>query len=157
MRSIAPKPFLLGLFWFGIQVVWGALLGVSLQTRASQLGGTQALAAYGALAAAGAIVAAVTQIVVGIISDRRRTHGSKRLEFHGTGAVLASAALIWFYAAPSFAQLIAAVVALQIAMNVAIGPYQAVIPDFITEEGMDKASTSINRSVQGSNSSAEYR
>ncbi len=141
MRSIAPKPFLLGAFWFGIQVVWGALLGVSLQARASQLGGAQALAAYGALAAAGAAVAAVTQIVVGIISDRRRARGSKRLEFHGTGAVLAAAALIWFYTAPSFAQLIAAVIALQVAMNVAIGPYQAVIPDFITEDGMDTASS----------------
>lgn len=141
MRSTAPKPFLLGLFWFGIQVVWGALLGVSLQARASQLGGAQALAAYGVLAAAGAAVAAVTQIVVGIVSDRRRARGSKRLEFHGTGAVLAAAALLWFYTAPSFGQLIAAVIVLQIAMNVAIGPYQAAIPDFITEDGVDAASS----------------
>jgi MFS family permease len=141
MRSTTPKPFILGLFWFGIQVVWGALLGVSLQARASQLGGAQAIAAYGALAAAGAAVAAVTQIVVGTISDRRRAHGSKRIEFHAMGAILAGAALIWFYTAPTFAQLIAAVVAVQIAMNVAIGPYQAVIPDFIAEEGMDAASS----------------
>jgi MFS family permease len=141
MRSNEPKAFYLGSFWFGIQVVWGALLGVSLQARATQLGGAQALAAYGALAAAGAVVAALTQISIGIISDRRRAAGSKRLEFHGTGAVLAAVALMWFYTAPSFAQLIAAVVAVQIAMNVAIGPYQAVIPDFITEEGMDNASS----------------
>lgn len=141
MRSIAPKPFLLGLFWFGIQMVWGALLGVSLQARASQLGGAQAIAAYGALAATGAAVAAGTQIAVGIVSDRRRTRGSRRIEFHGTGAVLAAAALIWFYNAPSFPQLIASVVALQIAMNIAIGPYQAVIPDFITDDGMDAAAS----------------
>ena len=141
MRSLKPNPFLLGLFWFGIQVVWGALLGVSLQARAAQLGGVRAIAAYGVLAAAGAAVAAVTQISAGILSDRRRARGSKRLEFHATGAVLAAGALIWFYAAPAFPQLVAAVIALQIAMNIAIGPYQAVIPDFFAGAEMDAASS----------------
>lgn len=142
MRSNAPKPFLLGCFWFGIQVVWGALLGVSLQARATQLGGVHALSAYGTLAAAGAAVAAFTQITIGVLSDRRRARtGSKRIEFHGTGAILAAAALVWFYSAPTFSLLVAAVIAVQIAMNVAIGPYQAVIPDFIADERMDSASS----------------
>lgn len=142
MQSNAPKPLRLGLFWFGIQVVWGALLGVSFQARATQLGGAHALAAYGTLAAVGAAVAAITQITIGILSDRRRArYGSKRIEFHGTGALLAAAALVWFYTAPSFSQLVAAVIAVQIAMNVAIGPFQAVIPDFISDERMDSASS----------------
>lgn len=141
MRSQEPKPSRLALFWFGIQMVWGALLGVSLQARASELAGSHAIAAYGLLASSGAAVAAVVQIAIGIASDNRRAAGSRRFEFYGAGSVLAAAAVVWFYSAPSFGQLIAAVIALQIAMNVAIGPYQAVIPDFVAEEQMGTASS----------------
>ncbi len=140
-RMPVPKPAVLGLFWLGIQMVWGALLGVSLQVRASQLLPHQSLAAYGALAIAGAAAAAVTQIVVGIISDRRRAMGSRRIEFYAIGSIVAGVALLWFYTAASFPQLVGAIVAVQIAMNVAIGPYQAVIPDFIPDERMGTASS----------------
>ena len=141
MPSPAAKPSRLALFWFGIQMVWGALLGVSLQARASELTGAHAIAAYGLLASSGAAVAAVVQIAIGIASDRRRVSGSRRLEFFAAGSVLAAAAVVWFYMASSFAQLVASVLALQIAMNVAIGPYQAVIPDFVAEEHMGTASS----------------
>lgn len=141
MRQPAPKPSLLGAFWFGIQVVWGALLGVSLQARVSELVPAHSLAAFGALASTGAAVAAVTQIVVGIVSDRRRGKGSRRIEFYTTGALAAAGALLWFYLAPTYAQLFAAVIVLQIAMNVAIGPYQAVIPDFVPDEDVGTASS----------------
>jgi MFS family permease len=136
-----PNPALLAVFWIGIQVVWGALLGVSLQARASQLAPHTALAAYGLLASSGAAVAGITQIAVGVLSDRRRVRGSRRLEFYVLGAIPAAAALVWFYEASSFAQLVAALIALQIAMNVAIGPYQAVIPDFVPDEALGTASS----------------
>lgn len=141
MRSTTPKPSSLGTFWFGIQVVWGALLGVSLQARISELAHTHAIAAYGAIAATGAAIAAMTQIAVGVISDRRRVRGSRRIEFYVGGTALAVPALLWFYGAPSIAQLFAAVIVLQIGMNVAIGPYQAVIPDFIPDREIGKASS----------------
>lgn len=140
-RVPAPKPALLGLFWLGIQMVWGALLGVSLQARSSALEPHRALAAYGALAVVGAATAAVTQIVAGVASDRRRTRGSRRVEFYAAGVAIAVCALLWFYLAPSFAQLIAAIVLLQFGMNVAIGPYQAAIPDFIPDAEMGTASS----------------
>ncbi|HLI96169.1 MAG TPA: MFS transporter [Candidatus Baltobacteraceae bacterium] len=141
MQSRAPKPAYLGLFWFGIQVVWGALLGVSLQARISDLAAVHAVAAYGPIAAIGAAVAAVTQIGIGIWSDRRRVHGSRRIEFYASGVAIAVPALLWFYLAPSLAQLVTALVALQIGMNLAIGPYQAVIPDFVSERDLGKASS----------------
>jgi len=136
-----PNAGLVSLFWLGIEMVWGALLAVSLQARAQQLQPQHALTAYGALAAIGAATAAVTQIVIGVVSDRRRARGSRRIEFYITGAVIASCALFWFYSAPVYAQLAGAVVLLQIGMNVAIGPYQALIPDFISEERMGTASS----------------
>lgn len=141
MPSPAPKPSLLGAFWLGIQVVWGALLGVSLQARAAELGGAHAIAAYGVLASAGAAVAAATQITVGIIADRRRAAGSRRIEFYIAGAILAAPALVWFYLAPAFAQLVAALLVLQCAINLAIGPYQAAIPDFVPQSEVGRASS----------------
>ena len=141
MRSQTPKPSLLGLYWLGIQTVWGALLGVSLQARAGELAGHGALAAYGILAAAGAAAAAITQILAGIVSDRRRASGSRRIEFYVAGSALAALALFWFYLAPTFAQLTAALLVLQVAMNVATGPYQAVIPDFVADRSLGTASS----------------
>jgi len=141
MRSRSPEPLRLGVFWFGIQVVWGALLGVSMQARIAELAGAHALGAYGPIAAAGAAVAAVTQIAVGIISDRRRARGSRRVEFYLTGVAVACPALLWFYAAPSLAHLVAALILLQIGMNVAIGPYQAVIPDFLPNNKLGVAAS----------------
>lgn len=140
MRPNTPNPALLGAFWFGIQMVWGALLGISLQARATQLAPQHELVAYGLLAGAGAAMAGVSQIVTGIVSDRRRLRGSRRIEFYAAGAVAGAAAIIWFYLAPSYAQLIAALLILQLGLNVAIGPYQAAIPDFIEPKALGAAS-----------------
>ncbi len=141
MRARTPSAAALGLFWFGSQVVWGALLGISLQARATQLVPHDTILAYGELASWGAAAAAVTQIVAGILSDRLRIRGSKRIEFYIAGALAASVALVWFYTARSFAGLLEAVMLLQIAMNAAIGPYQAVIPDFVVPERTGAASS----------------
>ena len=136
-----PKPFRLALFWLGLQTVWGALLGISLQARSSQLAGGDALIAYGHLAAIGATVAAVTQIAVGFWSDARRKRGSRRIEFYVAGAYRRGRRLAAFYGATTFAMLTLAYVALQLTLNLAIGPYQAIIPDFIESGGLGVASS----------------
>jgi MFS family permease len=135
-----PNAALLGAFWFGIQMVWGALLGISLQARTLQVAPEWTLAAYSVLATSGACVAAVTQIAAGIVSDRLRRRGSRRLEFYTAGALAGAAAVMWFYAAPSFTQLLAALLLVQFALNVAIGPYQAAIPDFVENAALGGAS-----------------
>ena len=135
-----PNPALLGAFWFGIQMVWGALLGISLQSRSLEFYPHDAVRAYNELAISGACVAAVTQIFAGIYSDRRRKNGSRRLEFYAFGAVVGAVAVIWFYLAPDFRQLAAALLVLQLGLNIAIGPYQAAIPDFIEDFRLGGAS-----------------
>lgn len=140
-RSRAPDPFQLGIFWLGIQVVWGALLAISLQARTSALGGAAALLHYGEIATAGAMVAAVTQIVVGPVADARRAHGDRRIAFYAAGAVAAAVGIWWFYAAGTFGGLLAAFMLVQCAMNVAIGPYQSVIPDFVETRRIGAASS----------------
>lgn len=130
MPAKTPSPFRIAAFWLGIQAVWGALLGISLQARTIELvSGAHALVAYGRLATLGAIVAAVVQVAVGPWSDARRRRGSRRVEFYAAGALAGAIAIVWFYGAPNFVALTFAFVALQAALNFAIGPYQAIIPD----------------------------
>ncbi len=50
---------------------------------------------------------------------------------YAAGALGGAAAIAFFYGAATFGQLVAAYVLLQLALNVAIGPYQAIIPDFV--------------------------
>lgn len=139
--SRAASPFRLALFWLGIQAVWGALLGISLQARTIELAIGSAVIAYGHLATIGAATAAVTQIVVGIVSDTRRCHGSRRIEFYLFGALVGATAITFFYSARTFFSLTVAFVALQAGLNVAIGPYQAIIPDFIEAKRVGIASS----------------
>ncbi len=141
MLARNPNPFRLALFWLGIQAVWGALLGISLQSRTIELSGGNAVIAYGRLATAGAAVAAVTQILVGFWSDARRAKGSRRIEFYLVGAIGGSAAIAVFYDARTFLTLTVAFIALQATLNVAIGPYQAIIPDFIERTRTGAASS----------------
>lgn len=135
------SPFRLAFFWLGIQAVWGAILGISLQSRSIELAGGNALIAYGRLATIGAIVAALVQVLVGIYSDARRREGSRRVEFYAIGAIAGAASLAFFYEANTFIALTAAYVALQASLNLAIGPYQAIIPDFIERVKIGAASS----------------
>jgi MFS family permease len=138
----------LALFWLGVQAVWGALLGISLQSRTIELSPGNALIAYGRLATIGALVAALTQVAIGFWSDARRRGGSRRLEFYVVGALGGAAALAFFYSARTFVSLTVAFVALQAALNIAIGPYQAIIPDFV-ERARTGAASSWMAALQG--------
>jgi maltose/moltooligosaccharide transporter len=140
-ESRAARPFQLALFWLGIQAVWGALLGISLQARTTQLSPHNAQIATNELATAGAFVAAIVQIAVGIIADARRRSGSRRLEFYASGAIGGAIALLAFYDASSFLGLAIAFVGLQATLNIAIGPYQAIIPDFVRSTRIGVASS----------------
>jgi MFS family permease len=124
-----PSPARLAAFWLGIQAVWGAVLGISLQARSIELGGAHAIGLYGAMATTGAATAAIVQIAAGSFSDARRRRGSKRIEFYAAGAAGGALALAAFYHAGSVVALMLSFIALQAALNVAIGPYQAIIPD----------------------------
>jgi MFS family permease len=142
MPAKTPSAFRLGLFWFGIQAVWGALLGISLQARTIELvAGSSALIAYGRLATIGALVAAVVQIAVGPLSDARRRRGSRRIEFYVVGAAIGAFALAGFFAAANFGALTLSFVVLQAGLNFAIGPYQAIIPDAIPRSEFGRASS----------------
>ena len=125
-------PALLGAFWFGVQVVWGAILSIVLQARSVDLAHDDGLRNFAFLSAGGAAVAATTQIVIGLLADRRRSSiAGHRLEFYFAGTICTIPALVWLFLTPSYAGLAVAFLLMQLWMNVAVGPYQAVIPDYI--------------------------
>lgn len=122
------------MLWFGVQLIWGAVLGISLQARCTQLAGSSSLTTFAIISASGAFAAAITQLVLGPLSDRLRRGGHGRNAFYVAGAILGSAAVLAFYAAPNASALLASFVALQISLNVIIGPYQAIVPDTLAPQ-----------------------
>jgi len=134
------KPAAIGALWLGIQVVWGAILGISLQARTTELGTGDPVTAYAVVAACGATLAAITQVVIGFLSDRRRKSVGHRREFYIAGILIALPALIAFYLVPAYAGFIAAFAALQVGMNVFGGPYQAAVPDHVPPSRSGSAS-----------------
>jgi len=126
----------------GIQFVWGAILAVSLQARSIALAGhDDAVRLYATIAASGAFVATVVQLLAGRLADARVRESGDRRAFYTTGVACAIPALVWFYAAPTYAQLVATFVTLQAALNIATGPYQAIIPDYIETDRRGRASS----------------
>ncbi|MBD5606624.1 MAG: MFS transporter, partial [Candidatus Eremiobacteraeota bacterium] len=125
----------------GIQVVWGAVLAVTLQERSSALGGGDGVRAYATVAASGALAATIVQLVAGRLADRRRARTGNRGAFYAIGVAFSLPALGWLYLAPTFPQLVAAFLALECAMNVVGGPYQAAIADYVPPRKRGAASS----------------
>ncbi|MBV9440362.1 MAG: MFS transporter [Candidatus Eremiobacteraeota bacterium] len=130
----------LGALWFGIQAVWAAVLGVVLQDRVSALD-PHAVTSFALLASTGAAFAAVVQIVAGIASDRLRARTGDRRLFYRVGVGLAVPAIVGIVVAPTFTALWVAVMLLQLGMNVAGGPYQAIVPDYVEPQRVGRASS----------------
>jgi len=128
------------MFWFGIQVVWTAVLGVVLQDRVSALA-PHAVKSYALLAAVGACVAAAVQVAAGFASDRRRARVGHRRLFYRLGVALAIPGLIALTLAPSLGWLWVATLLLQIGMNIAGGPYQGIVGDYVEPERVGRASS----------------
>lgn len=130
-RGVVARPARLAAFWFGLQFVWGAILAVSLQARSVALAPEDGLRAYALIAALGALVGTVAQLSVGPLADRAFARSGHRRGFFLSGVALTIPALVAFFLAPSYVALIAAFFGLQIGMNIAIGPYQAIVPDYV--------------------------
>ncbi|MGC2129935.1 MAG: MFS transporter [Candidatus Aquilonibacter sp.] len=135
-----PKPARVTALWFGVQLIWGAVLGISLQARCLQLAGDSSLALFGVISASGAGAAAITQLVIGPVSDALRRRGRDRRVFYGIGVLLGALAILAFYAGGNARVLLWSFVGLQVALNVIIGPYQAIIPDLVPPRSFGVAS-----------------
>ncbi|HEY7994248.1 MAG: MFS transporter [Candidatus Eremiobacterales bacterium] len=116
----------LSAFWFAWEVHWAALLGAAMQAQTARFVAPGAIGtATAILSGAGAACSIVAQYLAGRASDAAR----RRIPFIVAGTLLDVVALFGFALAPSFVSVVFAVFAVQVSLNIAGGPYQALIPD----------------------------
>ncbi|BCW94533.1 MAG: MFS transporter [Fimbriimonadales bacterium] len=122
----------LSAFWLGVSVHWAAFLTIAMQARVNDLAPPDQRGVYLAwLAAAGALISTVIELVAGPISDRCTARLGRRRPFILWGTLLSLPFVVLFMTTQSFALLILHFVAIQLFLNWANGPYQAVIPDYV--------------------------
>lgn len=120
------------LYWLALSFFWGAMLVMVLPNRCQQLFGVEHKdAALTVILSVGAGVAAITQVLSGAVSDIVGFRWGRRRPYMLVGTLLASAALMLFPWARTLGQILGVYVAIQFLLNIAIGPYQALIPDRI--------------------------
>jgi len=117
-------------YWFALSYLWNGLGPIVLPLLVAGLvpEGIKG-SALGLLTAIGMLVAIVVQPVAGALSDRNTGRWGPRRPFMLGGTVADLVFLLGIALAPRYWLLLAAYFGLQLASNVAHGPYQAVIPD----------------------------
>ena len=132
MKPTLRDYFGISLFWFALSFFWGAVLILVLPDRVEQLVGSQEKDRVLAIVTSvGALVASATQILFGAISDRSRHPMGRRRPFLIVGTLLTTVGLFLFPAARTVWTLLGVYIVIQFFLNVANGPYQALIPDRI--------------------------
>jgi len=129
--------FALSVFWFAWEVHWGALLGAAIQGQVARFAPADFIGtATAILTGSGAAFSILAQYGAGRLSD---TIG-RRMPFIIVGTLLDIVALFGFALSPSFLIVVLAFASVQISLNVACGPYQALMPDKIEKAARGRAS-----------------
>lgn len=125
----------ISLFWFPISLFWGAMLGQLLPDRVVQFSGEAAKGTYyGMVGGLGALASTLIQLLIGAMSDACGNRWGRRRPFIFWGTVFAIPSLFLFAYAGNFWMLVISFLLIQFWLNVANGPYQALIPDHIPRE-----------------------
>ncbi len=129
--------FSLSIFWFAWELQWSALLGAALQGQIARFFPPTSLGmATAVLSGSGALLSILSQYAAGRLSDRRGQH--KLLIAVGT--IVNIVGLFGFALAPSFFAVVVAFAVVQLAFNVAGGPYQALMPTRVAVQSRSRAS-----------------
>lgn len=135
--SAADKPHLsvaqllaLSLFWFPINMFWTAMLTNFLPVRVEQIVGGDSKGTYlFYISMLGAVATTLVQIVVGPLSDRSAAKWGRRHPFIFWATVVCAVCNVGFALAGNFTLLLWSFFGIQLLLNAATGPYQALIPD----------------------------
>lgn len=141
-RSATARDYLgVSLFWLATSFLWGALLTIALPAHIETLFGAQGKdAALSVLTASGAAVAGLAQIVFGALSDGSRSKWGRRRPFLFWGILLAVVPLLLLPKAHTLAALLLGYALLQLCINVASGPYSALMHDVVPAQDHGTAS-----------------
>ena len=138
----------ISLFWFAISFFWGAMLSLVLPDRVAQIVGEGQKERYLALlASSGAFVSAVTQIVFGALSDNCTHPLGRRRPYLIVGVLGTSLSLLFFPGAQTIGALLGVYIGIQLFLNVANGPYQALMPDMVPAQYHGRASAYLGISL----------
>lgn len=131
----------LSVYWFATSFKWFLVLLVLLPARVAELvDPAEKATRLGWLFAVGAVMAFVGPPVFGFLSDRFPSRWGRRMPYLGVGALLTAMGLVWMAYAPSYWSLFVAYIVLQLADDLATGPYSALIPDLVPKEHRGTAS-----------------
>jgi MFS family permease len=133
--------FDLSVFWFALTFLWAGMITIVIQQLVLEMVGDRRKDVYlGWTLAIGAVVSTVVVIVVGAASDRSRWSMGRRRPYIIGGTILSVPVLLWLAHVRSIPLLIYDFCLIQLWVNVATSPYQALIPDLVPRERQGTAS-----------------
>lgn len=132
-----------------IYLVWGSVLSLLLSSQIEQLAPRDKVTNLAMVSMIGAAVSVVIQPTWGLVSDRLRTRIGKRAPLLVLGAVLGGFALILLGISNSVLWITVSWCAVQVFVNMAQAPLQAVIPDRVPRRWRGTASTMMGLGLMG--------
>ncbi len=141
-RAFRPADYVkISIFAAALSVLWPSLHSVILPLRLLEfIPEAQKNTYLGLLTFAGSMIAVFVQPVAGAISDRFSSRFGRRRPFILVGTLLALLFLPSIGLSGSFSLLLLGYCLLQVATNIAQGPFQAFIPDLVPEDRKGVAS-----------------
>lgn len=131
----------LSVLWFAFSAQWSVLnavllpLGVLMFVQPEQKGTYLAL-----VMGTGTLVAILVQPMIGVLSDNTKLSWGRRRPYILAGVLVNAVPLALLMKAPDYSYFFALVIAIQVASNIAQGPYQALIPDLVPQKDRGLAS-----------------
>lgn len=133
--------FALNAYWFALSFLWNSMAPIILPTLVLRvMDESHKGAAVGALGIVGLIIATIVQPVAGAWTDARTTRWGKRRPYIVGGTLFDAVFLLAMFVAGDYLFLLIAYALLQIASNIAHGPYQAYLTDLVPEAQRGKVS-----------------
>jgi Na+/melibiose symporter-like transporter len=138
----AQSLLLISLYWLPFNLFWTVMRTSLIPRRVEEFGqGANDGAFMTQMWLLGGIATTVIQLIVGPISDSFASKFGRRKPFLLWGTLGTVLSMVLFGAAGNFGLLLTAFFALQLFINIASGPYQALIPDNIPENRHGLASS----------------
>jgi MFS family permease len=139
VRQVPPLARL-SILWLASNLFWSAVMSQVLAERVEFFTGADKGLYLALIGGAGAVMSTLVQLIIGPLSDNSTHHKGRRFIFVVAGVLLNTIPIFLFAFSQSFWQLLGAFVLIQLFLNTATGPFQAVIPDVVPETHHGKAS-----------------
>ena len=137
---IVPSLARLSILWLASNLFWSAVMSQVLAERVEFFAGDKKGLYLAVIGASGAIMSTLIQLVIGPLSDNSTHPKGRRYIFVVAGVLLNTIPIFLFAFSQSFVQLLVAFVLIQLLLNIATGPFQAIIPDRVPASHQGSAS-----------------